>query len=154
LDPVEVQFRELTIKLVSIFKFAEDTGEIQITRKVIEMSKTGVEVHLNEYITACYGTTEYPEDLSGVILRCTGNRETHQLNFEYKCREAQLEKVDTAEAVIPQVKTKLSVFPVSDEISGYIREGYAFSPMITLGLTKKVKENEEMITCLKVAKAD
>jgi hypothetical protein len=35
-----------------------------------------------------------------------------------------------------------------------IREGYAFSPMYTLGLSKYLRENEELATCLKVEKAN
>lgn len=154
LNPVEIKFQDLTIKLVSIFKFVEDTGEIQITRKIIEMSRADARVDLNEYITACYGTTEYPEDLSGVTLKCVGDQEVHELDYQYRCREVHLEKADRVEAVIPQVNTRLTVFPVGDEVGGYFREGYAFSPMFTLGLTKTLKENEEMVTCLKVAKAD
>ncbi len=154
LEPVEIEFSDLNIKLVSSFVFKEDSGEITIFRRIIETSKPGATVHLNEYITACYGTTEYPEDLSGITLQCLGRDGSKGLVYEYKCREEKMRSVNRVEAIIPQVNTKLSVFPVNDIMDGYIREGYAFSPMYTLGLTKNLKVNEEMVTCLKVAKAD
>jgi hypothetical protein len=153
LDPVEIEFRDLTIKLVSTFTFREDSGEVTIGRKVIETSKPSAEVHLNEYITACYGTTEYPEDLGGMILKCYGRNEVKELTYQYKCREVSMKDVIEVEAIIPQVDTRLTVSPVSEGAGGYFREGYAFSPMYTLGLTKNLTEGEELITCLKVEKA-
>ncbi|HEY8462700.1 MAG TPA: hypothetical protein VIM29_01505 [Bacillota bacterium] len=154
LDPVKIEFQDLTVTLVSTFTFTEGTGEIKISRKITSMSKPGAEVHLNEYITACYGTTEYPEDLSGIILKCTGAEGVKELDYQYKCREESMSGVTKLEALVPQVETKIEVFPVGDQVDGYIREGYAFSPMYTLGLTKNLKENEELVTCLKVVKAN
>ncbi|MCL6588912.1 MAG: hypothetical protein K6U80_03065 [Firmicutes bacterium] len=164
LDPVEIEFNNLTVKLVSTFTFREDTGEIVIGRKIIETrgraraGEPGAKVHLNEYITACYGTTEYPEDLSGVILKCFGREEAKELVYQYKCREVIMKDIQRVEAVIPQVNTRLTVSPVaragpSPAVDGYFREGYAFSPMYTLGITANLCEGEELITCLKVGKA-
>jgi hypothetical protein len=159
LDPVEIEFRELTVTLVSILVFAEDTGEIKITRRITGLSKPGVAVRVDEYITACHGTTEYPEDLSGVVLRCTGSKGVKDIVYEYKCRTESMPDVEMVEAIIPQVNTRLTVFPAHDiqpgthGIEGYFREGYAFSPMYTLGLAKSLKQNEELVTCLKVVKA-
>ena len=153
LDPVEIEFRGLSIELVSTFTFAEDTGEIKIARKITAMSKPGAAVHVNEYITACHGTTEYPEDLAGIVLRCTGGEGVKELVYQYKCREESMKDARLVEAVVPQVDTRISVYPVNDRADGYFKEGYAFSPMFTLGLTKNLKLDEEMVTCLKVAKA-
>jgi hypothetical protein len=154
LEPVEIEFKDLTISLVSTFTFVEATGEITISRKITAMSESEAQVHLNEYITACYGTTEYPEDLSGVVLRCECAFGVKELDYQYKCREASMVDVARVEAVIPQVGTKLAMFSKAGPVDGYIREGYAFSPMYTLGLTKNLKLNGEMVTCLKVAKAN
>jgi hypothetical protein len=153
LEPVEIEFKDLTVKLVSTYIFRENSGTIKIGRKIVRMSKPDATVHLNEYITACYGTTEYPEDLSGVTLKCTGSQGVREISFTYQCRETSMQDVDKVEALIPQVDTRVSLFPAAGRVNGYFREGYAFSPMYTLGLTQDLKENEEMITCLKVAKA-
>jgi hypothetical protein len=159
LDPVEIEFRRLTVTLVSTLTFAEDTGEIKISRRITQMSQPQEKVRVDEYITACYGTTEYPEDLAGVLLRCTNGEEVKEVDYQYKCRTESMPEVEMVEAVIPQVNTRLMVFPAPDVhpgsrgIEGYFREGYAFSPMYTLGLAKILKVNEELVTCLKVAKA-
>ena len=154
LDPVEIEFTDLTVTLATTIRFAEDTGKILFSRKIAGLSTGDAVVSLNEYVTACYGTTEYPEDLSGVILRCVGKTETREIPYEYKCREEVLKDAVRVEAVVPQVAAKLSMHSVGGSAAGYIREGYAFSPMYTLGFTGELRLNEEMTTCLKVEKAD
>ena len=154
LDPVEIKFKNLTIKLVSTFTFTEDSGEIKISRKIVEMDKEHATVHINEYITACYGTTEYPEDMNGIILKCIGKNEIKEIIYKYKCREESLTDAKKVEAIVSQINTKVSITPGSENTDGYFREGYAFSPMFTLGLTKRLSSKEEIISCLKVQKAD
>lgn len=152
LDPVEIEFRGLKLELVSTFAFVENTGEIGISRKITKMSDPSAKVHVNEYLTACYGTTEYPEDMTGITLRCLGKEEEREISYNYKCREEVLAKVRKVEAIVPQVKTRVSLLPVGGEADGYFREGYAFSPMFTLGLTKDLSLGEELTTCLKLEK--
>ena len=154
LDPVEIEFSDLTIKLVSTFTFTEGTGKIKISRKIIEMSNPDAVVHMNEYTTACYGTTEYPEDMCGIVLKCTGKNDAKEIVYNYKCREESVLNARKVEAIVPQIGTRLSMTPLVDGVEGYFREGYAFSPMFTLGLTKNISNNEEMITCLNLEKAD
>jgi hypothetical protein len=154
LDPVDIEFSDLKLTLVSTFVFAEATGEIQISRKIVAMSQPDAVVHVNEYLTACYGTTEYPEDMEGIVLRCVGGRETKEIVYHYKCRDAQVADAQRVEALVPQVNTHVSLLPVKGPLGGYVREGYAFSPMFTLGLTGELSNNQEIITCLKLEKAD
>lgn len=154
LDPVEIEFSDLRVTLVSTFTFAEATGEITISRKITAMSRPGATVHLNEYLTACYGTTEYPEDMNGIVLRCSGPSEAKDIVYQYKCREASVRNARNVEATVPQIDTRVSLRPVKGELGGYCREGYAFSPMFTLGLTGDLSNHQEIITCLKLEKAD
>jgi hypothetical protein len=154
LDPVELEFSDLTVKLISTFTFTENTGEIKVSRKIFEMSKPNAVVHMNEYMTACYGTTEYPEDMTNINLKCIGKDEVKEIMYQYKCREEKVANIKKVEAIVQQIDTKVSMIPYSSETEGYFREGYAFSPMFTLGLTKNISNNEEMITCLKLEKAD
>ncbi|HHW23431.1 MAG TPA: hypothetical protein GXX26_11215 [Clostridiaceae bacterium] len=154
LDPVDIEFSDLTIKLASTFTFTENTGEIKISRKIIESSNPEAKVTVNEYMTACYGTTEYPEDMTGIRLICKGENETKEINYRYRCREETVERVVIVQAVVPQVNTRVTMMPLNGEMTGYIREGYAFSPMYTLGLTNELSKNEEMITCLRLEKAN
>ena len=154
LDPVEIQFRDLTVTLVSTITFPENTGEIRFSRKIVTTSREGAAVHVNEYLTACHGTTEYPEDLTGVVLKCVGPQVSAEIPYAYKCREESMQNVKRVEALVPQVATRVSAIALSTGVTGMIREGYAFSPMYTLGLSKTLRESEELVTCLKVEKAD
>ena len=74
LDPVDIEFSDLTFKVTTRFIFSEGSSEIKISRIITDMSNPDAKVHINEY-TACYGTTEYPEDMNGIVLRCRGKEE-------------------------------------------------------------------------------
>ena len=104
-------------------------------------------------MVACYGTTEYPEDMTGITLKCEGSQDK-SISYEYKCREAQLEGAKAVSAVIPAIETKVSMTPSDKEAVGYVKEGYAFSPMFTLGYTKTVSDKEVFATWLNLEKAN
>lgn len=156
LDPVEIEFYDLTVKLQTKMYFEEGTGVIRIVREILEMSRPDAQVEINEYMVACYGTTEYPEDMSGIVLQCEGRDDqpgTKEIVYEYKCREESLADAKEVSAVIPAIETKVSM-QASEGAEGYIREGYAFSPMFTLGYKKKVSDKEVFETWLKLEKAN
>ena len=138
LEPVDIEFSGLTIQVQSVFRVTEGTGEIEIIRTVLGATAPGAEVIIDEYITACYGTTEYPEDLTGVRLSVTGASGSESIDYAYKSREAQVAGVTLAEALAPPVDTRLSMRTGAGDASGYFREGYAFSPMFTLGIKKAI----------------
>lgn len=153
LDPVEIEFYDLTVKMQTVFYFEEGSSQIRIQRRVLEMSNPEAEVEIREYFTGCYGTTEYPEDMSDIVLSCESEDHRETIHYAYKCREAQVEHAVRAEVVIPNIGTKASVGADGD-VTAYIQEGYAFSPMYTLGLRKKIKDGEVLNTWLRVEKAD
>ncbi len=146
-DPVEMELGELKVKLQNIFRFRQGSGKVETERRVLETSIPGAKVEIDEYITACYGTTEYPEDMTPVVLRA-GQEE---IRYAYKCRSA--ETVGVASAVIPPIETKVSL-TAGEQERCYIREGYAFSPMFTLGVKKTVGEKEGLVTWLSLEKAN
>jgi hypothetical protein len=154
LDPVEIKFDGLSIQLQSIFRIPEGSGQIEILRKIVGTSDPLAKVTLDEYITACYGTTEYPEDLSGVRLTLYGPSQTESIEYAYQCRQVEMVNATSVEAVVPQVKSCLSMHSGSTGEVGYIREGFAFSPMYTLGIRKIIKGKGELRTWLKVEKAN
>jgi hypothetical protein len=153
LEPIDIEFIDLTIGLQSVFRFTEGTGEIEIVRRIVGTTDPEAEFTVDEYITACYGTTEYAEDLTGVRLTLEGTLATEAIEYAYKCREAEMPGIKLVEAVVPQVDTRLTMYTDADEASGYIREGFAFSPMYTLGIKKSGKGEGELRTWLKVEKA-
>lgn len=152
LDPVTIEFSDLKVTLQTKEYFEEGSGSIRIERTILNMSRPDTSVELNEYMTACYGTTEYPEDMSGILLRCEGAEEK-AISYEYRCREESLTGASAVSAVIPAIETKVSM-TASDTALGYIKEGYAFSPMFTLGYKKKITEKERFATWLRLEKAD
>jgi hypothetical protein len=153
LDRVDIEFDGLVIGVQSIFRITEGTGEVEIIRRIVDTTDPQADVTIDEYITACYGTTEYPEDLTGVRLTITGSSGAESIEYAYRCREAQVTGVTVAEAVVPQVDTRLTMHTDVGDAGGYFREGFAFSPMYTLGIKKVLKGKGELRTWLKVEKA-
>ena len=103
-------------------------------------------------MVACYGTTEYPEDMTGITLKCEGSEEK-TIVYEYKCREEKLADATAVSAVVPPIETKVSLTQTGGA-EGYIQEGYAFSPMFKLGYKKKISDKEVFATWLNLEKAN
>jgi hypothetical protein len=154
LDPVDIEFADLTVKLQTKLYFEEGASNIKIERTVLEMSDPAARVELNEYMVACYGTTEYSEDMTGITLSLTKDGAQQEIPYEYKCREAELAGAKAAVAVVPQIDTKVSLTAVKEGAVGYVKEGYAFSPMFTLGYKTVLKDKEVFATWLNLEKAN
>ena len=77
-----------------------------------------------------------------------------KIAYAYKCREEEIEGADSVEAVIPPIETKVSMRTNDETATGYVREGYAFSPMFTLGYKTTLKDKEVVSTWLKLEKAN
>ena len=154
LDPVDIEFYDLTVKLQTKIYFEEGASNIKIERNILEMSNPDADVTINEYMVACYGTTEYPEDMTGIKLSLSKDSETKSLEYEYKCREESMEGANSVSAVVPAIETKVSLSTDAKDVEGYIREGYAFSPMFTLGYQKKISDKEVFATWLNLEKAN
>ena len=118
------------------------------------MSDPGAEVTLNEYMVACYGTTEYPEDMTPLTLSIDGSDGSRSIAYEYRCREDEMHCATSVSCVIPPVETKVSMGCEKKDSTGYIREGYEFSPMFTLGYTTQITDKEVVATWLRLEKAD
>ncbi len=154
LNPVEIEFQDLTILLQTKVYFEQGSSCIKTERFIISMSDPAAEVELNEYMVACYGTTEYSEDMTGILLGCQSATESKNITYGYKCREEQLMGAKEVSAVVPQIETKVSMTADKEAVCGYMKEGYAFSPMFTLGYTTKLKDKEVFATWLKLEKAN
>ncbi|HWT73750.1 MAG TPA: hypothetical protein VN258_03385 [Mobilitalea sp.] len=154
LDPVDIEFNQLTIELQTKIYFEEGSSKIGMERTILEMSNPKAEVDINEYMVACYGTTEYPEDMTSITLSCKKDNENKEILYAYKCREEQLDGAIEVSAVIPPIETKVLLTASKEEATGYIKEGYAFSPMFTLGYTSKLKNKEVFTTWLSLEKAN
>lgn len=154
LDPVEIEFDGLTVTLETREYFEEGSGSIRIERSILNMSDPEAKVEIHEYMVACYGTTEYPEDMTGILLTCEKGEESESISYAYKCREVSVSGAEEVSAVIPAIETKVSLKADAKNALGYIREGYAFSPMFTLGYKKTMREKEVFATWLNLEKAN
>ena len=55
---------------------------------------------------------------------------------------------------MPPVKTRVILECEASRKEGYVKEGYAFSPMFTLGYKAVLKAGEGVTTWLRLEKAD
>ena len=154
LDPVDIEFYDLTVTLQTVITFEKGSSAVKYERKILKMSDPDAEVTINEYMVGCYGTTEYPEDMTNINLAVTGGDNEGSVKYEYKCREIASQGASEASALIPDIDTLVSLKTDANDASVYIREGYAFSPMYTLGMNKKITEGEVVTTWLNLAKAN
>jgi len=152
LDPVEIVFSDLSFKVQSIISFTEGSSEIEIQRKVYDLSNKDAKVTVREYMVACYGTTEYSEDMTGITLCLDGDKEEKIIEYAYKNREEKMVSASKAVAIVPQIDTKVSLRSDRKTAEGYIQEGYAFSPMFGLGYTDTIGDKEEITTWLRLEK--
>lgn len=65
-----------------------------------------------------------------------------------------MQGADKVSCKLPPVETLVSMTCEGREKEGYIKEGYAFSPMFTLGYHGKLCEKEVFTTWLKLEKAN
>lgn len=149
LDPVEINFSDLDVTIQTIITFTEKESDIRITRKILKMSNPDAKVTINEYMVGCYGTTEYSEDMTSLTLHV----DEESLPYEYKCREIHKTGAKSVSCVLPPIETRVEMVADKEDAEGYVKEGYAFSPMFTLGYQIEVKENEEETVWLKLQKA-
>lgn len=154
LDPVDIEFYDLTVTLQTVITFEKGSSAVKFERKILKMSDPDADVTINEYMVGCYGTTEYPEDMTNITLAVTGEDNEDSVKYEYKCREIASQGASEASALIPDIDTLVSLKTDAKDASVYIREGYAFSPMYTLGMNKKITEGEVVTTWLNLAKAN
>lgn len=148
LKPVEIEFSDLTVTLQTRVIFEEGSSKIGMERRVLSMSDPGAKVELNEYMVACYGTTEYAEDMTSLTLGCRKGADEKKIDYAYKCREEELDGADEVYCVLPPIKTRVALSADKEQAKGYVKEGYAFSPMFTLGYTTTLADKEVFTTWL------
>ncbi len=153
LDPVTIEFGELHVTLQTIISFEEGSSTIQISRKILEMNDPNAEIEIEEYMVGCYGTTEYSEDMTCVTLQVEAD-EVQKMEYAYKCREMMEFGAKSVSATVGAINTKVKMTCNQSKFTGFVKEGYAFSPMFTLGYKGTVSNGEEVSTWLSLEKAN
>lgn len=152
--PVEVTFSGLSVEIESSYTFKENSGLIEISRKVVSSTDPNAKIIVEEYITSCWGTHEYPEELSGSKLSITGSDGSYnEIDYQYLCRREAVDAVQSVSAVIPMVQTAISMRPLRGVCGGYYEEGYSFSPNLKLGITAAVSSGESLVTEMEISQA-
>lgn len=151
LDPVDIVFDGVSAKIQTVITFEEGSSRIDYRREILDISDEKEKLDITEYITACYGTTEYPEDMTEVVLTASGSDGSKTINYAYKDRTEEVASVKELTAVIPPIETKVS-FGAKEDAVGYVHEGYAFSPMFTLGVKKSLGKGDVLNTWLSLQK--
>jgi len=147
-DPFEINFRHATVTMQSIFTFTEGSSTIQTERRLLQSTVPGIELTIQEYITATYGTTEYAKDMSQVTMMM--NDQSYP--YLYKNRLFKQPSPTQLSVHIAPVNTIISM-DAQGPFEGYIQEGYAFSPMVTLGLYQTLTQLQGVTSWLKLQKA-
>jgi hypothetical protein len=128
-------------------------GRVHITRKLAQVSRPQARLSIREYVKACYGWTEYPEDMRGIVLTVSGEN-IESLTYDYRSRRIRTAGAAAVSAVVPQISTELRLASLDGPADlGEAREGHLFSPFYTLALEKTLTVGESMQTCLSVSKA-
>jgi hypothetical protein len=154
LRPVTVEFQDLEVQIETAYTFHENTGKIEISRKVVGSSDPSQKVVIDEFLTSCWGTTEYPEDLTGCTLSVIGkDGDRNDLSYDYRCRDFKTDNAAAVEAVIPMVQTKVSLTPADDDCTGYYEEGYSFAPNLKIGVYKEIGLDETLVSTFKIEQA-
>ena len=150
LDPVEIAFDGLTLKLQTVITFREGDASIRIDRRLLDISDPAAEVEIDEYMVGAYGTTEYPEDMTPLTLNVDGEA----MQYAYRCRELSKPGAAEAACTLPPIQTRVTLTCEGARKTGYVKEGYAFSPVFTLGYTAKLTKEEGITTWLRLERAN
>jgi len=95
------RIREVHHRLQTVFRLTEGTGEVEIVRKVV--SSTTRRPKSASTSTSRPATHDrISRDLSGVRLTLKGATGTESIDYAYKCREALVEGIESAVAVVPR----------------------------------------------------
>ncbi len=148
-DPVEVEFSDCAVKIVSRIVFEKGEGRIRFEREIVD-NPSNAEITIEEYFVGGFGTTEYQADMRGMTLFVENASGKEEISFDYRCREISLENASKVTAVIPQVDTIVEI--EGDNDKGLFEEGHAFSPTYKLSLYKTLQKGR-MTSWLNLRKA-
>ena len=129
----QVNLGDLEIEVESEFFFDEESGELEVTRRIY--NATSNEVKVTEYLTGAFGTTEYQANMEKLVLGVDNKK----MNYRYKGRKI----TDTGKMAyvdINDIDTKV-VLKAEDAILE-VEEGIAFSPVYHIRATKTMAKGE------------
>jgi hypothetical protein len=154
LTPAELFFSDgLTAEIETTYRI-ERGGRTGIQRRLTAISDTGVALSAREYFRGCYGSTEYPEPLHGVVLAADG-AVPQELEFEYLGRVIETDSATAISASLPMVNCLVELKPDGPAaVSGGAVEGHLFMPYYTLYLDYELEAGGTIATWLSLKTTD
>ena len=152
LTPASMKFKDgLEVKVQTIYDFKRG-GDIEVTRKIVEMSDANAEIEMQEYVKACFGFTEYPENMKDIDLY-VGDKKV--CDYGYQSEKFSSDAENEVTAVIPNITTKFGLAGVSRKPDSVeIEGGHLFTPYYVMKANYKLGADEkEVKSCLKLRKA-
>jgi len=149
LTPAQVHFSDGLTAVINTSYYFGGQGQIRITRRLASISNPDAKLRIQEYFKGCYGITEYPEDLRGITLTVSGERQ-QTLPYEFRRRVIEMPGATLVSARIPQANVDVILEAESSADLGQAIEGYLFSPYFTLTLEYSIKSNQEVVTWLRI----
>lgn len=151
LTPVQLEFKDgLKVKLQTVYRFIKG-GDIEISRIILDKSDSTAELELQEYVKACYGFTEYPENMKDIDLHIDGNKV-----WDYCFQEKSFSSDSATEVstVIPNITAEFTLSALNRKADSVeISDGHLFTPYYVMKLNYKLQTDEkEIISCLKLRK--
>jgi len=151
LAPITFGFADgLAGLLATTYRFTRD-GVLHIARAVSELSDPSATLEAAEYFKGAPGRTEYPEDLHGIVLETDGPAGLRH-EFDYSGCWLESPHARRAVAIIPQVNTRLelSADNGTGPATAAVCAGHLFSPYFTLKLTRTLRGEGTLKSCLKI----
>lgn len=152
LTPATLKFKDgLVIKVQTVYDFNRG-GDIVVTRNIVETNDTNAEIEMQEYVKACFGFTEYPENMKDIDLY-VGDKKVCDYGYQHEKFASDTENEVTA--VIPNITTKFGLAGVSRKPDSVeIEGGHLFTPYYVMKANYKLGADEkEVKSCLKLRKA-
>jgi hypothetical protein len=153
LTPVTITFDDgLSVDIKTTYEIFKD-GKIQTNRKILSITDENKGIYIQEYFKGCYGFTEYPEDMNGILLEIESDKKEF-IEYKYDARDIKLDRANRVSASIEKINTKIVLEAKNQEaFSGEIIEGHLFNPFYTLKLTYKLDiSTKEVTSCLEIQK--
>ena len=119
-------------------------AQVIFNRRITDVSDPDASFLLTEYCKGCWGTTEYPEEMDGIILGA--DQESLVYHYEGRCLTR---KGGSVYASIPALETTIGLTPVEgDFVKCEAEEGYLFNPYYTLRQSANLTCGKGMKTAL------
>ncbi len=146
-DPITLAVGDVTVTAASVFRFP-GAGIVEIERRLLTVSDPSATIELAETHRGCWGTTEYPEDMRGLVLSAEDATERRELVYAYEARTLRVEAPHRVEATLPPVHSRIALEPVGGGARGEAVEGFMFQPFYTLTLIGTVAAGQSLRTRL------